>query len=154
MADAKLPDGLTADYANRATREALDTFQAEPSYERLAAFLMSLRDGYLITDVTGTQKKKSTRARTIRSTQGQLLLPLFTSMDELRLAYPPGRRDQAKGAIMPALEALRIIRSSPFVAAQFDAGSAALVVLRKFIELALGDEALDAHALGGSQITE
>ncbi|NLB47410.1 MAG: SseB family protein [Microbacteriaceae bacterium] len=148
MADATLPEGLTADYANDAVREALGALQTDPSYEHLATFLTSLRDGYLFADVTGTQKKKSTRVRTIRSTQGQLLLPLFTSMNELRLAYPVGRRGEAKGALMPALEALRLIRTSAFVAAQFDAGSAQFVVLRKFIELALGDDEITSASFG------
>lgn len=146
MADASLPEGLTADYANHRVRQALDELQSDPSYERLATFLMSLREGFLFADVTGTQKKKSTRVRTIRSTKGELLLPLFTSMNELRLAYPPGRRDEAKGVLMPALEALRLIRTSAFVAAQFDAGTAKFVVLRKFIELSLGEDELSASS--------
>lgn len=147
MAEAQIPEGLTADYANTEVRDAVLALQADADYERLATFLSALREGFLIADVTGTQKKKSTHVRTIRSTKGQLLLPLFTSMHELRLAHPAGRRDEAKGVIMPALEALRLIRSGPFVAVQFDAGSAALVVLRKYVELALGDGAVEASAL-------
>lgn len=147
MAEAQIPEGLTADYANTEVREAILALQADADYERLATFLSALREGFLIADVTGTQKKKSTHVRTIRSTRGQLLLPLFTSMHELRLAHPAGRRDEAKGVIMPALEALRLIRSGPFVAVQFDAGSAALVVLRKYVELVLGDGAVEASAL-------
>ena len=147
MAEAQIPEGLTADYANTDVREAILALQADADYERLATFLSALREGFLIADVTGTQKKKSTHVRTIRSTRGQLLLPLFTSMHELRLAHPAGRRDEAKGVIMPALEALRLIRSGPFVAVQFDAGSAALVVLRKYVELVLGDGAVEASAL-------
>jgi hypothetical protein len=68
-------------------------------------------------------------------------------MDELRLAYPKGRGDQAKGAIMPALEALRLIQTSPFVAVQFNAGSAALPVVRKYVALVLSDEPIEAAAL-------
>lgn len=147
MAESQIPEGITADYANDGVRDTLAALQAEPDYERLAAFLTSLREGYLIADVTGTQKKKSTHVRTVRSTKGQLLLPLFTSMQELRLAHPKGRREQAKGAIMPALEALRLIESSPFVAVQFNAGSAALPVLRKYIALVLGGEPIEAESL-------
>ncbi len=147
MAEAQIPEGLTADYANTEVREAILALQAAADYERLATFLSALREGFLIADVTGTQKKKSTHVRTIRSTKGQLLLPLFTSMHELRLAHLAGRRDEAKGVIMPALEALRLIRSGPFVAVQFDAGSAALVVLRKYVELVLGDDAVEASML-------
>lgn len=147
MAEAQIPDGLTADYANSGVRAALDALQATPDYEHLAAFLSSLREGFLVVDVTGTPKKKSTRIRTIRSTRGQLLLPLFTSMSEVRLAVPKAQAEQVKGAIMPIAEALRLIHSDRFVAAQFDAGSAALVVLRKYIELVLGDEPIDAEAV-------
>ena len=147
MAEAQIPDGLTADYANSGVRAALDALQATPDNEHLAAFLSSLREGFLVVDVTGTPKKKSTRIRTIRSTRGQLLLPLFTSISEVRLAVPKAQAEQVKGAIMPIAEALRLIHSDRFVAAQFDAGSAALVVLRKYIELVLGDEPIDAEAV-------
>lgn len=148
MADAQIPEGLTADYTNEAVRTAIAALQADPDYTRLAAFLRSLREGYLVVDVTGTAKKKATHIRTIRSTSGQLVLPLFTSMAELRLAVPKGKADQVKGAIMPVGEALRLIRSSPFVAAQFDVGSSALVVLRKYVELAAGEEPITAEVLG------
>lgn len=141
MAEAQLPEGLTADYENTDVREAILALQRTPDYEHLAAFLTALRHGFLIADVTGTQKKKATHVRTVRSTTGQPLVPLFTSMAELRIAHPAGRREQAKGAIMPAAEALRLVRAGSAVAVQFDAGSAAQVVLRKYIELVLqGDE--------------
>lgn len=147
MADVQIPEGLTADYANTDVREAMVALQDQPDYERLAAFLNALREGFLVADVTGTAKKKATHIRTIRSTTGQLVLPLFTSMAELRLAMPKGKADQAKGALMPAPEALRLIRTKPFVAAQFDSGTAAFAVLRKYVELVLGDEPLTAEAL-------
>ncbi|MFC7766493.1 hypothetical protein [Leucobacter soli] len=50
---------------------------------------------------------------------------------------------------MPAFEALRLIRSDRFVAAQFDAGSAALVVLRKYIDLVLAGDPIDASTVEG-----
>lgn len=147
MARAQIPDGLTADYANVGVHDAIAALQTTPDYERLAAFLTSLREGYLVVDVTGTQKEKATHIRTIRSTQGQLLLPLFTSMSELRSAVPKAEADRVKGAILPAEEALRLIRSDRFVAAQFDAGSSALVVLRKYIDLVLAGDAIAADAV-------
>lgn len=147
MAEAQIPEGLTADYANTAVREAIHTLQETPDYEHLAAFLNNLRGGFLVVDVTGTAKKKATHIRTIRSTKGQLLLPLFTSMEELRAALPKGKQEQAKGAIMPAAGALGMIRTGKFVAAQFNPGSDALVVLRKYVELVLGDNAIDAAEL-------
>lgn len=147
MAEAQIPEGITADYSNDHVRDALATLQSQPDYEHLAVFLTSLREGFLVADITGTQKKKSTHVRTIRSTKGQLVLPLFTSMEELRLAHPKGRREQAKGAIMPALEALRLIDSGPFVAAQFNTGTAALPVLRKYLSLVLSGEPIKAAEL-------
>lgn len=147
MAEAQIPEGLTADYENTAVRAAIHTLQATPDYAHLAAFLAALREGYLVVDVTGTAKKKATHIRTIRSTKGQLLLPLFTSMAELRGALPKGKAEHAKGAIMPIAEALRLMHTSPFVAAQFNAGSDALVVLRKYIDLVLSDAAIDAAAV-------
>lgn len=147
MAEAQIPDGLTADYANLEVRAPIEALQATPDYAHLAEFLNALRSGFLIVDVTGTPKKKSTRIRTIRATKGQLLLPLFTSMDRLRSALPRGQAAGAKGAIMPIAEALRLIHSDRFVAAQFDAGPAALVVLRKYLDLALSDAPIDAAAV-------
>jgi hypothetical protein len=85
--------------------------------------------------------------RTIRSTKGQLVLPIFTSMDELRAIVPADRRDQLKGAVMPAREALALISSDRFVAAEFDKASAALVVLRKYVSLAAGDDPITPETL-------
>lgn len=146
-ADELAGDDVAADYTNCAVRDAITALQGSPDYEHLAEFLTALRSGYLFADVTGTQKQSTVRARTIRSTKGELLLVLFTSMSEVRAAYPSGRRDQVKGAMMPAREALALIRTSPFVAIQFDVASSALVVLRKYIELVLGDEPIDAAAV-------
>ncbi|MDI6022878.1 SseB family protein [Leucobacter sp. UT-8R-CII-1-4] len=147
MAEAQIPEGITADYVNEEVRDALSNLQSDPDYNHLAAFLNSLREGYLVADVTGTQKKKSTHVRTIRSTKGLPVLPLFTSMEELRLAHPKDRREQAKGAIMPAFNALKLIESSPFVAVQFNTGSASLPVVRKYIALVLSDSPITAESL-------
>lgn len=153
MAEAQIPEGLTADYRNVEVEQSLAAFQAEPDFVHLAAFLNALREGYLVVDVTGTSKKKATHIRTIRSTKGQLLLPIFSSMEELRAAVPKGKGDAVRGAILPALEALRLIKSDRFVAAQFNAGSAAFVVLRKYIQLVLdrAEQAMhiDAELLEG-----
>lgn len=147
MADARIPEGLSADYANEGAREAINAFLTTPDWERLAELLTALREGYLVTDVTGTQTKKRTHVRTIRSTKGQLLLPLFTSMGELRAAVPKAKAAHVKGAVMPSLEALRLIRSDRFVAVQLNSGPKQLVVLRKFIDCALGDDPIEADLL-------
>ena len=93
MAEASIPDDVSADYANDGARHALDAFHATPDYAHLAALLTALRDDYLVVDVTGTRTggggKKGARVRTIRSTTGQLVLPIFTSMAELRAAELP-----------------------------------------------------------------
>lgn len=150
MAEAQIPAGVSADTENAAVRDAIIALQAAPDYARLAAVLEALRGGFLIADVTGTPKKKPTRTRTIRSTTGQLILPIFTSMNELRAAVPHAQAEAARGAIMPAKSALRLIRSDRFVAAQINPGSPTeLVIVRKYVELALGDAPIDALALEG-----
>lgn len=151
MAHAQIPDDVTADYENDLVQQAIAGFQATPDYDHLANFLTVVREGYLVVDVTGTPSKKSTRIRTIRSTKGQLILPLFTSMNELRKAVASGGRkssaDQAKGAVMPALEALALIETDRFIAAQFNPASDALVLLRKYVTLAVSGEPVDAETL-------
>lgn len=147
-AEAAIPADVHPDYANESVRDALRELQQQPDYERLAAFLNSLREGYLVADVTGTSsKKKGPRVRTIRSTKGQLVLPLFTSMAELRAVAPAERRADIKGAIMPAREAVALIRTDRFVAAEFDKAGASLVVLRKYLALALEEEPVTAEQL-------
>lgn len=151
MADvnpAQIPDDVHADYVNEGARDALAAFQATPDYEHLAAFLNALRVGYLVVDVTGeASKKKGHRIRTIRSTKGQLVLPLFTSMDELRTVVPADRGHLLRGAVMPALEALAMISADRFVAAEFNKSSASLVLLRKYIALAGSDAPITAESL-------
>lgn len=147
-AEAAIPADVHPDYANESVRDALRELQQQPDYERLAVFLNSLREGYLVADVTGTSsKKKGPRVRTIRSTKGQLVLPLFTSMAELRAVAPAERRADIKGAIMPAREAVALIRTDRFVAAEFDKAGASLVVLRKYLALALEEEPVTAEQL-------
>lgn len=148
MADAQIPEGLTADYENSDVRAAIAALQETPDYAHLSALLLALREGFLIADVTGaTSKKKGARVRTIRSTRGQLVLPLFTSMNELRAAHPANSRKEAKGVIVPAREALAIIESDRFVAAEFDKSTSALVILRKYLTLAISDQPITEDVL-------
>lgn len=140
MSAPELPDDVSADYVNEAVEQAHATLIEAPNYERLAAFLNTLREGYLFVDVTGAPKntkKQGIRIRTTRSTKGQLVLPLFTSMEALREAQAPGAGRKGvdpKGVLTPALEALRMIRTDRFVAAQINPGPRELVILRKYIE--------------------
>lgn len=148
----ELPEGVDENYENVAVRKALEALLETPDYEHLAAFLTSLREGYLVVDVTGaTSKKKGARVRTIRSTNGQLVLPIFTSMAELRALAPASRTVEVKGAVMPAKSALALITTDRFVAAEFDKGSLAQVILRKYIALVLGEEPITAELLESSR---
>lgn len=143
-----IPDDVHADYVNESAQAALADFQATPDYEHLAVFLNSLREGYLVVDVTGEpSKKKRHRIRTIRSTKGQLVLPLFTSMEELREVVPADRRHMMRGAVMPARDALAFIGADRFVAAEFNKGPKSLVLLRKYVALALGEDEITAASL-------
>ncbi|MBP1326626.1 hypothetical protein JOF28_001858 [Leucobacter exalbidus] len=144
----QIPDDVHPDYVNESAQAALTAFQATPDYEHLAAFLNALREGYLVVDVTGEpSKKKRHRIRTIRSTTGKLVLPLFTSMDELRAVVPGDRRHLMRGAVMPARDALGLIAADRFVAAEFDKSSASLVLLRKYITLAKSEDDITAESL-------
>lgn len=148
LPDEQIPEGVSADYVNEGVRTALAELKQTPDHEHLAAFLNALREEYLIVDVTGTTtKKKGTRVRATRSTKGQLVLPLFTSMDQLRAVAPAARRAEVRGAIMPARLALALITSDRFVAAELDKAGDGLVVLRKYVALAAGDEAVTAEQL-------
>lgn len=150
VAGADYPEEVSADYANEAVETAIAALQRSPDYAHLAAFLNALREGYLVADITGAPVPKNGRARrvrTIRSTKGQLVLPLFTSMDELRAVAPAGERDRVKGIVMTAKEALALIASDRFVAAEFNKASASLVVLRKYIALTVTDREITAELL-------
>lgn len=143
-----IPEEVHADYANEGAQAALQAFQQTPDYPHLAAFLLALREGYLVVDVTGTAgKKRGPRVRTIRSTSGKLVLPIFTSLAELRAVVPTERKAELKGAVMPAREALALIASDRFVAAEFDKASAALVMLRKYVTLAASSEDITADTV-------
>ncbi len=147
LPEGAIPETITPDYSNDKLRASLNSLRTTPDYETLSAFLLSLRSDYLIVDVSGSKhgstkpsgKKSGHHIRIVRSTQGQLILPIFTSMAELRSAVPTAQRETVKGVVMPAIEALKLIRTDKFVAAQFDAGSAKFVVLRKFIERVLDE---------------
>lgn len=147
MAESEIPEGLTADDENVAVQDALAALTENPDWERLSQFLSALGTGYLVVDVTATQKKKSTHIRTVRSTKGELVLPVFTSMVELRLAVPKNVRDHVRGAMMPAQDALQLIHSDRFVAAQLNPGSSALVVKREFVERILRGDDLSPQSL-------
>ena len=127
-------------YENVAVRKAIAAIAAEPTLENLDALLTAATAGGLVVDVTGSTADE-TRLRTITSTSGEPVLPLFSSMKALRTAV--GSSGAAKGTrvqavVVPAVEALGYIATADFVAVQFDPGNPqTMVVARSHIESAL-----------------
>lgn len=129
-------------YENGPVTKALAAIVAEPTREKLDALLAAAVKGGLVVDVTGSTPQ-DTRLRTISSTTGEAVLPLFTSMKALRAAVAQsaeGQGTRVQAVIVPAVEALGFIRTADFVAVQFDPGAAhTMVVARSHIESALGE---------------
>jgi len=127
-------------YENVPVRTALTAIAAEPTLDNLDALLAAAVKGGLVVDVTGSTPQ-DTRLRTISSTTGESVLPLFTSMKALRSAVgqtAEGEGTRVQAVIVPATEALGFIRTADFVAVQFDPGAAhTMVVARSHIESAL-----------------
>ncbi|MCI0156729.1 SseB family protein [Leifsonia shinshuensis] len=128
-------------YENAPVRKALADIAAEPTLERLGALLDAAMKGGLVVDVTGSDPGE-VRLRTIQSTAGEPVLPLFTSMKMLRNAVgaAAGKGTRVQAVIVPAAEALGYIHNADFVAVQFDPGAAhTMVVARSHIESALSE---------------
>jgi hypothetical protein len=127
-------------YENVPVRKALAAIAAEPSIPNLDALLEAAIKGALVVDVTGSTPENTT-LRTISSTTGEAVLPLFTSMTALRDAVgstPGGEGQKLQAVIVPALEALRFIATADFVAVQFNPGAEeTMIVARSHIESAL-----------------
>jgi len=134
--------GWPQSYENTPVRNALVAIAAEPTLENLDALLAAATKGGLVVDVTGSTPQ-DTRLRTISSTTGEAVLPLFTSMNALRAAVAQtadGEGARVQAVIVPALEALGFIRTADFVAVQFDPGAEqTMVVARSHIESALSE---------------
>ncbi|WP_348789666.1 SseB family protein [Leifsonia sp. NPDC080035] len=128
-------------YENGPVRTALAAIAAEPTMENLDALLAAAQKGGLVVDVTGSSADE-VRLRTISSTTGEAVLPLFTSMKALRTAVgaATGKGTRVQAVIVPATEALGYIRTADFVAVQFDPGAPhTMVVARSHIESALSE---------------
>ncbi|MFF1876743.1 SseB family protein [Leifsonia sp. NPDC058230] len=127
-------------YENVPVRKALAAIAAEPSIPNLDALLAAAVTGGLVVDVTGSTPE-STTLRTISSTTGEAVLPLFTSMKALRDAVgstPGGAGQKLQAVIVPATEALGFIATADFVAVQFNPGAEeTMIVARSHIESAL-----------------
>lgn len=136
MAQPRFPQS----YENVPVRKALAAIAAEPTLEKLDALLTAAAKGGLVVDVTGSTPE-DTRLRTISSTTGEAVLPLFTSMNALRAAVAQsaeGEGARVQAVIVPAVEALGFIQTADFAAVQFDPGAEhTMVVARSHIEAAL-----------------
>lgn len=126
-------------YENVPVRKALDAINATPTLEALDSLLAAALTGGLVVDVTGSTEESGTRIRTIASTAGEPVLPLFTSMKALRDAVGATAKKgtQVQAIIVPAREALALIETAEFVAVQFNPGTNTMVVARSHIESAL-----------------
>ncbi len=126
-------------YENVAVSKALDAINAEPTLEALDALLDAALAGGLVVDVTGSTEATGTRIRTIASTAGEPVLPLFTSMKALRDAVGATVKKGVKvqAIIIPSREALALIETADFVAVQFNPGTNTMVVARSHIQSAL-----------------
>lgn len=126
-------------YENVPVRKALAAIAAKPSLEALDVLLDAATKGGLVIDVTGSTEEAGTHVRTLSSTDGEPVLPLFTSMKALRSAVGQvaAKGTQVQAVILPALEALALIETADFVAVQFDPGTVTMVVARSHIESAL-----------------
>ncbi len=130
-------------YENTAVRRALESLAATPSLEGLEELLTASMKGGLVVDVTGSSPETGTRVRTIASTDGRPVLPLFTSIRELQTAVGKTNDElEVEGSlvqsvIIPAREALELIGTADFIAVQFNPGTHAQVVAREHVEAAL-----------------
>jgi hypothetical protein len=142
---ATTPPPYPQAYENVPVRVALEQIAAEPTPEALDDLLAASQRGGLVIDVTGSTAETGTRLRTIVSTAGEPVLPLFTSIDQLKSAVQAAAEEagsvsavEVRAVILPAREALELIESADFVAAQFNPGSStAMVVARSHIQEAL-----------------
>lgn len=130
-------------YENTAVRRALESLAAAPSLEGLDELLQASLKGALVVDVTGSSPETGTHVRTIASTDGRPVLPLFTSIRELETAV--GKANEELGVegslvqsiIIPAREALELVGTADFIAVQFNPGTHAQVVAREHVEAVL-----------------
>lgn len=125
-------------YENRALVSALDKLVADPGEATLEALLQAALSGGLTVDVTGSSPS-DLRLRTIQTTDGREVLPLFSSMKELKATvHAAGDRGaKVSGIIVPGRQALGFIDSADFVAVQFNPRMPGGVVAREHIERAL-----------------
>jgi hypothetical protein len=126
-------------YENKPLVSALDKLIAAPSEATLAALLEAALRGGITVDVTGSAPD-DLRVRTIQTTDGRQVLPLFSSMKELKATVDAAGARGAKvnGIIVPGRQALGFIETADFVAVQFNPRMPGGIVAREHIERVLG----------------
>lgn len=127
-------------YANTEARAALENLVAAPTAALVDALIAACFAENLVVDITGSTPGKEPRIRTVMSTGGGLVLPLFTSTDEVRLAVPRTQHPRVQSLVLPGREAFALISTADFIAVQLDAGSIAQVIARSFVENALATD--------------
>jgi len=127
-------------YVNRAVEAALAALIAAPGEATLEALISAALTGGLTVDVTGSPSPQDLRLRTLQSTDGRPVLPLFTSMTELKATVDDaGLGGQTvNGIIVPGRQALGFITTADFVAVQFNPRRPGGIIAREHIERALG----------------
>lgn len=132
-----------ASYVNTAVERALDDLAAAPGEETLAALLDAAQHGALVLDVTGSDAE-SPHVRTVASTDGHPVLPLFTSMEQLEIAVgqalaAPVSGGQASGGQVPEG---RASAAQPSDGQQLEGAAvqAAIVPARQALELIESDD--------------
>lgn len=132
-------------YTNAPVKKALSKLSKlaqspAPDPEELATVFAELMDaagrGGLVLEAVSAPADEELRVRELRSTDGRLVLPLFTSIAELKATIQAGggRSEQARAVIVPAREALGFVAKADFVAVQFDPRTPGGVVAREHIE--------------------
>ena len=127
-------------YENRAVAAALDRLVESPGEETLTALLDAALRGGLAVDVTGSPSPQELRLRTLQTTDGRQVLPLFTSMNELKATVDAAglTGTTVNGIIVPGRQALGFIETADFVAVQFNPRRPGGIVAREHILRALG----------------
>lgn len=128
-------------YENRALVTALDKLVAAPSEETLDGLLTAALNGGITVDVTGSTQN-DVRLRTIETTDGRPVLPLFSSMKELKATVSAAgqRGARVNGIIVPGREALGFINTADFVAVQFNPRMPGGIVAREHIDRVLAED--------------
>jgi len=126
-------------YENRAAAVALDRLIENPGEDTLTALLDAALRGGLTVDVTGSPSPKDLRLRTLQTTDGRQVLPLFTSMKELKATVDAAGQSgtTVNGIIVPGRQALGFIETADFVAVQFNPRLTGGIVAREHVLTAL-----------------